>query len=322
MHRRIAAFVPGESDGCAFYRGLGVLNELRHLDIDTKRLYGKVSWMDIADCDIGFMQRPYTTQHLELAKLIKQQMPLWVDYDDLLTAIPESNPSYATYATAEVQDAIQNILCLADVITVSTQALKDELSATDGLDIRVIKNAYNDYRLPTESNIIERRQSVVLWRGTNSHIGDLFSVKDDLDALIRTHPGVRFVFLGFVPWMLVDLQARNIDLVAEQNMYDYHRLLGNINPDVVIVPLEDNTFNQCKSNIAWLETARSGAHVIAREWDEWLVPNVQYYEHSFFNAVDAALVDDKSLRGWDHVKKHLMLSDINKQRAELVHDFA
>lgn len=319
--KNIATFVPAEPDGCAFFRGLGVLGELRHYDINTKRMYGKVSWMDIADCDIGFMQRPYTPQHLELAKLIKQQMPLWVDYDDLLTAIPESNPAYATYATAEVQDAIQNILCLADVITVSTQALKNELSKTDGLDIRVIRNAYNDYRLPTESNILDRKQSVVLWRGTNSHVGDLFSVKDALDELIRSHPGVRFVFLGLVPWML-DLKPTNIDLVAEQNMYDYHRLLGNINPDVVIVPLEDNTFNQCKSNIAWLETARSGAHVIARPWDEWMVPNVQHYNTEFFAAVDAALLDDKTLRGWNYVKRNLMLSNINKQRAEIVDEFS
>src|SRR5574343_1695194 len=131
MRKQIAAIVPSNPDGCAFYRGLGVMNELRRLDIDTKQLTGKLSWMSLSDCDIGFMQRPYTTQHLELAKLIKQQMPLWIDYDDLLTAIPESNPAYVDYSETRIDD----ILRLADVVTVSTEMLKEQIAHPN---IRVI----------------------------------------------------------------------------------------------------------------------------------------------------------------------------------------
>lgn len=318
MNKNIAVLSYSGGDACQYYRGLGVLNELRHYDISTTRIQNAASWLELSASDIGFMQRPYLPQHVALAKLVKQQMPLWIDYDDLLTAVPESNPSYVTYAAKEVRESIEHLLRIADVVTVSTEALKTNLGLPDA---RVIPNAYNDYRLPTERNVVEREGKIVLWRGTNTHVGDLYAHKDAVNALIKHNPDIKFVFVGFVPWML-DLSAPNIDLVAEQNMYDFFKLLDRIAPDMLIVPLEDSAFNRCKSNIAWLETARSGTMTVAPFWESWGVPGVYAYEDDFFDIAHAALADgEKWWGGWDYVQNNLLLSNVNRLRAKVVDDF-
>lgn len=317
MNKNIAVLSYSGGDACQYYRGLGILNELRHYDISTTRIQNAASWLELSASDIGFMQRPYLPQHVALAKLVKQQMPLWIDYDDLLTALPESNPSYVTYAAKEVRESIEHLSQLADVVTVSTEALKTHLGRED---IRVIPNAYNDYRLPTERNVVERENKIVLWRGTNSHAGDIFTHKDALNALIRHNPDVHFLFLGFLPWML-DLSAPNIDHMPAKDMYEYFQFVDKLAPDVTIVPLEDEIFNQCKSNIAWLETARSGTITVAPFWESWAVPGVYAYEDDFFDTAHGALTEgEKWWGGWDYIQNNLLLSEINRLRAKVVDD--
>jgi hypothetical protein len=318
MNRNIAVISHSGGDACQYYRGLGPMRELRRLDIDVTNIKNEISWLELSGSDIGFMQRPYTPQHVAVAKLIKQQMPLWIDFDDLLTAVPESNPSYITYAADKTHESIARLVHLADVVTVSTEALKTYLGRED---IRVIPNAYNDYRLPTERNVVKRKGKIVLWRGTNSHAGDITAHKDAINALIKHNPDTRFIFVGSIPWML-DLSAENMDHVAAQTMYEYFQLVDELAPDMMIVPLEDNVFNQCKSNIAWIETARNGTTVVAPLWGSWAAPGVCGYTDDFFTTANDALNNGgKDWAGWDYVKENLLLSKINELRAEVVRDF-
>jgi hypothetical protein len=46
---------------------------------------------------------------------------------------------------------------------------------------------------------------------------------------------------------------------------------------VHIVPLRDNAFNRCRSNLAWIEATCAGAVVIAPDWEEWRRPGIMNY---------------------------------------------
>lgn len=311
--KQIIVFSPEEADGCSFYRGLGALGELHRKDILIRRAPRFISWSELCDCDLGFMLRPFSSKHVEVAKMIKQQMPLWLDYDDDLFSVPESNPSYELYSRPEILENLQTLKELADVITVSTKGVQKSFGG------HIIPNAYNDYRLSKIFSPVIREKKVILWRGTESHLGDLLYFKEEIEFLLDW-ANAKFVFVGFNPWMLNTVD-RNVSYVPSTDIYSYFKILETINPDVLLVPLEDNMLNRAKSHIAWLETARFGTNAVVRFWSEWHKPKTQGYSNKkeFLRAANDALLGDKEdVTGWNYVQDNLLLSDVNKQRIDII----
>lgn len=311
--KQVIVFSPEEADGCSFYRGLGVLGELHRKDIMIRRSPRFVHWAELCDCDIGFMQRPYSQKHVEIAKMIKQQMPLWIDYDDDLFNVPECNPSYELYSRPEVQEAMQQLKELADIITVSAKGVQESFGG------QIIPNAYNDYRLPTNYAPRENNKKVVLWRGTESHVGDLLAFKKELDDLIALNKDCKFVFFGFNPWML-DTSDRDVSYIPSQDIYSYQRTLEVINPDALIVPLEDNRLNRAKSNVAWLETSRFGTRCVAPDFDPWSWSSIALYPETklFCRSFDFALRQGRDSFSWEYIQNNLFLSQINQKRLDII----
>lgn len=198
MIKNILLFAPSAPDSCAFYRGVGVIGELRKYNIGMQKPGERVSWMDLANCDVAYMQRPYSKIDLELAKLARCQVPLIIDYDDLLFNIPSCNIVYPLYMNEEIHSNIKKIMSLADIITVSTSYLAERLKEfiNDKSKLIVIPNAYNDYRLSTDYSATENTKKIVLWRGTHTHVKDLSTFAEPINQLIKDHPDVRFIFCG------------------------------------------------------------------------------------------------------------------------------
>jgi hypothetical protein len=48
-----------------------------------------------------------------------------------------------------------------------------------------------------------------------------------------------------------------------QNFMSYQIQLRGTSPDYIVVPLVNDAFNRCKSNIAWIEATNAGAVTIA-----------------------------------------------------------
>lgn len=67
---------------------------------------------------------------------------------------------------------------------------------------------------------------------------------------------------------------------------DYPKKLTELSLDISICPLEDNPFNQCKSNIKWMESAMAGVPVVAS--------NVYPYETSIEHGITGFLVKDNN----------------------------
>src|SRR5690348_4348511 len=113
---------------CSFYRSMGVLPKLAKLDpsIVVEQLDMR-DWHDIADTDIVFSERP-SQPHLQAAMdLIKDfGVKLWLDYDDDFFNVPTKpfNPSGSHFNDPAVRNAFAGFLAMADVVTVSTEAIK------------------------------------------------------------------------------------------------------------------------------------------------------------------------------------------------------
>src|SRR5690606_12724790 len=143
---------------------------------------------------------------------------------------------------------------------VSTPALAEAFAGLHP-DIRIARN-----RLPPswwKALPAPRRNAGprprVGWAGGLGHTGHLEMVADVVAGL----PGeVDWVFLGMCPDRLRPHVAEfhpGVDIQA------YPRFLARLNLDLAIAPLEQNRFNECKSNLRLLEYGACAVPVVCSD---------------------------------------------------------
>jgi hypothetical protein len=317
--KKILIHSPSTPDACSFYRGIGALAPL-HKHYILEQLPNRVDWASIMGADLLYMQRPFSSTHLQVAEIAAKQIPIWVDYDVALLEVPASNPAFQTYAKPDVKKNIKKILGLASMVSFSTQILANLFECVMPIDVpfKVIPNAFNDYLFP--SNVPDNPEKVVLWRGSESHQGDLFYYKDEIRQVIFDNPDWKFIFMGAVPWMI---DAPLVYTSGRDIMEYFPALREEIKPSVVIVPLEDSPFNRAKSNIAWLEATYAGAVCAATDFEEWIQPGVQVFNKETFVKNVNFLLKEASLstmlaESHQEIHPDFCLSSINTLRRDII----
>ena len=89
--KNLAVLCPSNTDATSFYRGIGPLAEIRRERFNLALTFiNDVNWSTLKLCDAAFLQRPFTSNHLKIAELVKRnQLPLWIDFDDDLFSVPD-----------------------------------------------------------------------------------------------------------------------------------------------------------------------------------------------------------------------------------------
>jgi hypothetical protein len=257
---------PDPTDACSWYRGVGPFSQLHRNGWEMVRCPTTVDWASISlGCQVAIMQRPFSPVHVQVANILKRQMPLVLDFDDDFMAVPLANPAYEPFSHPAVQEALKVLLELADCVMVSTQPLADKLAPLTRR-VEVVVNAYNDYLLPMDRPK-QARERTILWRGSQTHDEDLLAFSDEIVQVAKDNPTWRFVFLGARPWVL---QGRmQAEWSASMGIFEMHELLrDDLRPGIVQVPLMDNAFNRAKSNVAWIEATMAKALCVMPEFIE------------------------------------------------------
>lgn len=333
---RIAAHIPNPHDATNWYRGTGPLSHLRkrfgYLDIQVE-LVREWSYSSVQLMDVAFFQRPSTPQELEAIRICKRlNVPVVVDYDDLLFDLPADNPAYRAYMNKGTQETIISIMREADMIWVSTSELKRCIQlpkASLNERVYVIPNALDDHHLVTGRRTLppalEKRQPCVVWRGSPTHERDVMEYTPEIGEVALSAPKQSFVFVGWNPWFLTERLPKNQAIVSGAlPVGEFMDFLYATAGRIGIVPLHESRFNKCKSNIAWLEMTWSGGVVLAPDWEEWRHPGVVTYRNAEdFKAGLKALVEmepeklaEMHRMSWNHIVKHFTLMNVNPKRAE------
>lgn len=303
---------PGPADATSLYRAHGPLNWLEKDREDIELLLGSQNAQDYEWCyteraDILFFQRPSTPTHYKILEAAKSHnIPVWIDYDDDLTCVPQDNPASVVYNTPDAQKAMRLCLEIADHVTVSTEELKTRYSQyRNGKPITVIRNSINLKKYPFPE-IRKERQKVILWRGSNTHTGDLMEYADSILEIAKDYPDWKWYFIGYNPWFITDKMKPGAWATGRWTGHqDYFGLIASHQAPILMVPLKDNAFNQAKSHIAWIEGIWSGASVIAPGWGEWDHYNTKRY------------VGQKSFKGALKQAMHETTTNIDLARAEI-----
>jgi len=328
----LQVYAPNPKDITSLYRAVGPLSELRkkypHLNIT---IHEKLEWHQLKMSDIVFLQRPWLDTHLQIAEIAKDiGSALWVDWDDDLTSIPKSNVHKVHYNSPKLPENIKQIAALADIISVTTTSLKNNVLKDFESKVRIIPNALEDkYYIGLDAIDYNERKAIVAWRGGQSHNIDLMDVRDQLIALSKAHTAWSFAFLGYEPTMQMHgMREGSWGSIPNQDFGAYMQSLKTMSPPIMMVPLANDIFNQSKSMIAWLEASVAGSLVVAPEYvPDFVRPGVLTYKNNkefgdIMHTImkNPSVVESANKQALQYIGDVLLLSKVNEQRKQLITD--
>ena len=211
--------------------------------------------------DTLFSQRQVDDNHLQALSELRSLMPklrIVMDFDDLLTEVPKHSHHFSS-VWPDIRRRVAALCTLADCITASTEPLAARLRAWHD-DVRVIPNGIDPMQWQPPAEATARSGKLrVGWAGGLSHAGDLAVIREVVAALADE---VEWVFFGMC---LEDMQPHLAEFHHGVPFEDYPAKLASLRLDLALAPLEDNAFNECKSNLRLLEYGALGLPVIASD---------------------------------------------------------
>lgn len=317
------------ADSCSFYRSAGVLKDLRektkHNITLVQITQAAMNWSFLTQFDLVMFQRPFNKDHLNICGYLKQcGVKLWLDFDDNLFALNPENPAIDYYDNPETSQCIKMMLGLADVVSVPVEYLRQVYSEFNK-NICIIPNAFNDSFFP-RPELLPRTNHIV-WRGPPAHVFDLYTYLNEINQLTSEFSDWRFTFMGFNPahsilwWFLSNVSNR--ENIPSADIAIYMKRLFDLAPSCLHVPLVDNAFNRCKSNISFIEGSYAGAVCVVPAW--WNVPGALPYTDgkSYYEAIKAIVTGEvdkvaMNMEAWSYIMDVLPLSKVNVERLQIL----
>lgn len=271
-----------------------------------------------AGLDVIVLQRQTTDAQLRCIDHYREfsGARLIYELDDYLPNMPTSSEHKGNFSR-DVLRRLRQVASLCDRMTVSTYALKQAL---DGLhsDIVVLPN-YLPARLWSHAlrrNPDVNRKPRVGWAGGVGHAGDLRVIADVVKAMADR---VEWVFFGMYPKGLESCIAEYYPAVAIEH---YPQRLAALNLDLALAPLEQNQFNECKSNLRLLEYGVCGYPVIATDIEPYRcglpVTLVKNRYKDWVAAIEEKLSDRLALRAEGEVLQGAVRKDWMLEGTNLV----
>ncbi len=239
--------------------------------------------------DVMILQCRYTPTNLhEMARFKRFSNARRIyELDDYIVEPPKKN-DHARNLPSNIRELVAQGIGLCDRVVVSTEPLADALSSMHQ-DIRVVPNMLS---APMWKDLASRRQTSarprVGWAGGTSHRGDLELLLDVIKALVDE---VDWVFFGMCP---EPLRPYVKEFHRAVSLAEYPRKLASLNLDLALAPLEQNLFNDCKSNLRLLEYGACGFPVICTD------------SRAYAGYLPCTRVKDNSTEQWlDAIRMHL-----------------
>lgn len=217
--------------------------------------------------DYIFTQRAVGTKNIATLLNIKNQtkVKFIVDFDDILwEPLPKYN--FTKIEWQDIRESLKDLDKLADIITVTTDSLKESLSQyVPANKINVIPNMlprwkWNYPRIATPTN------DTILYAGSPTHFSnDNHMYGDFTSEWDKFLKGKNITIMGVKPWFI----ETNV-VYPWTDMLSYSHYFYNIASKCkfVIAPLAENFFNKCKSDLKYLECCAVGRVCLCTDFED------------------------------------------------------
>lgn len=300
---------PADPWGCGNYRVIKPFEALRDAGlVDGMLSAGLLQVVDLErfDPDVIILQRQLGDERLDAMRRIKAFSRAFKVYelDDYLPNLPLKN-LHREHMPKDVLKSLRKGLSFVDRFVVSTEALAEAFSGLHA-DIRVVEN-----RLPADwwKNLHGQRRRGrkprVGWAGGISHTGDLELIVDVVKELANE---VEWVFMGMCP---EPVRALVHEMHAGVDIEAYPAALAALDLDLALAPVEQNLFNECKSNLRLLEYGACGFPVVCSDvrcyQGDLPVTRVKNRFKDWVDAIRMHLSDlDATARQGDELRRQVM----------------
>ena len=254
---------PADPWGCGNYRVIRPLRAMRRDGlVDGMLSDGLLQVVDLErySPDVIVLQRQIGDERLEAMRRIQRLSRAFTVYelDDYLPNLPMKS-LHREHMPKDILKSLRRGLSFVDRFVVSTEPLAEAFAGLHD-DIRVIEN-----RLPVEwwkdlsSQRRRGRKPRVGWAGGVSHTGDLELITDVVKELAAE---VEWVFFGMCP-EVIRPYVHEVHEGVEIDLYP--AALARLDLDLALAPIEQNLFNECKSNLRLLEYGACGFPVVCSD---------------------------------------------------------
>ena len=300
---------PADLFGCGHYRVIQPFSALREsASIDGALSIGLMHVADLEryDPDVLVLQRQVGEERLEAMRRMQAFSRAFKVYelDDYLPNVPLKS-AHRQHLPKDILRTLRRGLGYVDRFVVSTPALAEAFAGLHP-DIRVIEN-----RLPVgwwQGLRAERRRGErprVGWAGGSSHTGDLELIADVVRELADE---VDWVFFGMCP---PSIRPFVREVHAGVPIERYPRALAALDLDLALAPVEQNLFNECKSNLRLLEYGACGFPVVCSDvrcyQDDLPVTRVKNRFRDWVEAIRMHTRDlDAAARAGDNLRERVL----------------
>lgn len=235
----------------------------------------------VMESDAIVIPRLCEKRFIQLAiELQKEGVKIIVDHDDNMFKVSPLSPHYHDCGTEEARykwpdgkitdiwidgkkgfdlkknrekcERFKEALSVADMVTVTTPILKnvyDEFSD----NVVVLPNCV-DTNLWKKLPLKPHEGIRMGWFGGHSHYGDWTLLSDVIPKVMNKYPNLTLVLMGTMfSGTLKGVDPKRIEFHEWVATPAYPYKAAILDLDFAIIPLEDNEFNRCKSNIKWVE---------------------------------------------------------------------
>jgi hypothetical protein len=283
----------GDKCACGWYR-LGwpsniiqtiIGTEYHYLSTDTELLIGDPNfYRQYGGPRLVRIQRWFGYDKLtflrDFLKPLSEALGFTIAYevDDVLVYddIPKYNIAKPAFHPDRVGDTVKEIFQLCDLITVSTDELRDFYMKRFSMPkdkFFVINNYLPRWWIGDAMDIDrqmlqyskQRNKPTIAFCCSANHF-DLDNLNDGVDDFTHIIPWIisnmhryNFTFVGGIPQQLSHFAYNGqIQVQSPSDIFNYPSEMKKRKIDLLLAPLMDNEFNRCKSNIKFLEFSALG----------------------------------------------------------------
>jgi hypothetical protein len=239
-------------DGVGWWRNsepFTALDKLHGDILDIRQVTEGVDIRELKTADVVVRFRPMTKEAFDFLELAKSLgCKIVIDIDDDLWHIPPTHPAFADWL--KYRDKLSRVYEVADTIWTSTEQLRYVVGDLERTE--TMQNAIMPDQLPDGAM---KWINTAAWRGNNAQVSDILNFEAHEQYYRARNLYERWIFAGYFPPLR---HGENVKFLPGKSPLAYFLSLRNGFANVIWKPMQQNVFNDAKSNIAWIEATMSG----------------------------------------------------------------